>query len=100
MTSSTCMKVFSQASSGNQAPETVFAAVLEFQLGGISPVRLEGAEAPDRGREACALHEMPRGMPITARSGLGEREVDHRPEHERRGQRVLGGKCIRRWRQD
>ena len=73
--------------------------MLGLQSGGIGAVRLEGTEVPDRGRETCALHEMPRGMPITARSGLGERE-DHRPKQERRGERVLAGQDIRRWRQD
>jgi class 3 adenylate cyclase len=88
------------ASLGNQAPKAALAAMLSFQPGGIRLVRLEDGEVLDHGCEACALHEMPRGMAVAARPGLGEREVDHRPKHERRGERVLAGERIGGRRQD
>ena len=66
---------------------------------GIGIVRLKRAEVRNRGCETCTLHEVPGGVSVAARPGLGQREIDHRPKHERRGERIFAGEHIRRRRQ-
>jgi hypothetical protein len=51
-------------------------------------MRLERSEVRDVLREPGAGDQVLGGIAIPLRPGSGEREVDHRAEHQRRGQRM------------
>lgn len=63
--------------------------MLRPQSGLIGVVCLEGAKIHDNRSDARTFHEMAGGMPIPAGPALFQREIDHRPQHQRCGERML-----------
>ena len=68
--------------------------------GFVGTVRLKAPKVIDRGRQARAVEQVARGVPVSAGAAVFQREIDHRTQHYRRREWVLAGERIRSVRQD
>ena len=74
--------------------------MLPAQPADIRVVCLEDPEIRNRRRETLARPQVTSGVTVAAGSGLGEREIDHRPQQQCRRERVFTREGIRRGRQN
>lgn len=70
--------------------------MLTLQLRKIGVVCFEFAEILDPPGKLGTRGQMLSSIAVALRSGLSQREIDHRAQRHCRGQRMLLGQCLRR----
>ena len=74
--------------------------MLGLQARGIGRVRLDQSEVLDPSGQVGTGCQMLGSIAIALLPALSQREIDHRPQRHRRGQRMLLGQCLGRWCQE
>ena len=87
--------------SRSEAPESGFRPLPPAQPADIRFVHLNTPRNPEiAGAKTPARPQVTSGMTVAAGSGLGEGEIDHRPEQKCRRERIFTREGFRRWCQD